>query len=133
MSKTDTFDAFHELIKKGDIIAIRDLVESGMDVNIRNRFEWTPLMVAANEGHGPIVEYLISKGADVAAVNKFGASALAYAALRGECRAIQMLLDAGAPIDVQPHGVSLLEFAGWGDGRFVTDRHFALLRSAGAV
>ncbi|MFL6195534.1 MAG: hypothetical protein ACJ75H_15265 [Thermoanaerobaculia bacterium] len=71
-------------------------------------------------------------GRGVLAINDFGASALAYAALRGECRTIQVLLDAGASLDVRPHGVSLLEFAGRGDGDFKTRRHFELLRAAGA-
>jgi ankyrin repeat protein len=128
----DTFEEFQRLIKKGDLIGVRKLVSSGADINLGNRFGWTPLMLAANEGHTPIVEFLLTAGAAVHQVNDFGASALAYAALRGECRAIQALLDAGAPVNVRPHGVSLLAFAGWGDGRFRTEKHFELLRAAGA-
>lgn len=90
-------------------------------------------MLAASKGHTPIVRFLLSAGADVQATNDFGASALAYAGLRGECRTIQVLLDAGASVDVRPHGVSLLEFSGSGDGRFKTQRHFELLRTAGAT
>ena len=133
MPNSDSLDEFHHLFKKGDMIGVRRLVSSGADVNVRNRFGWTPLMIAANEGHTPIVSYLLSVGADVRAVNDFGASALAYAALRGECRVIQALLDAGAPLDVRPHGVSLLAFAGWGDGRDKTQRHFEMLQEAGAI
>jgi uncharacterized protein len=132
MPTDDIFDQFHRLIKKGDIIAVRDFIASGVDANLRNRFGWTPLMLAANEGHSPIVSLLLSAGADVQAVNDFGASALAYAALGGKCRTIQVLLGAGASLDVRPHGVSLLEFAGWGGGRFETQRHFELLQAAGA-
>ena len=133
MPTEDTFEQFHRLIKKCDVIAVREFIASGVDADLRNRFGWTPLMLAANEGHTPIVSLLLSEGADVQAVNDFGASALAYAALRGEWRTIQALLDAGASLEVRPHGVSLLEFAGWGDGRFETQRHFELLRAAGAT
>lgn len=89
-------------------------------------------MLAASAGHTAIVDYLLSAGASVHAVNKFGASPLAYATLSGECRVIQSLLQAGASIHVKPHGVSLLEFAERGGGRFKTRRHFDLLRDAGA-
>jgi ankyrin repeat protein len=133
MPTDDTFEQFHRLIKKGDLIAVRELIASGVGADLRNRSGWTPLMLAANEGHTPIVSLLLAEGADVQAVNDFGASALAYAALRGECRTIQALLDAGASVDVRPHGVSLLEFARWGDGDFETQRHFELLRAAGAA
>jgi len=131
MSDNDLFNLFRNLIKKGDLVAIRKLVESGADINIRNDHGWTPLMAATVRGRVPIIEYLLSKGADVKPVNNADASALAYAALSGECRAIQILLDAGAPLDVRPHGVSLLEFVDWGKGRFKTQRHFELLRAAG--
>jgi len=133
MTTDDTFEQLHRLIKKGNLIAVRELIASGVDADIRNRFGWTPLMLAASEGHAPMVSLLLSAGADVQATNDFGASALAYAALRGECRTIQVLLDAGASLDVRPHGVSLLEFAGSGDGCFETQRHLELLRTAGAT
>lgn len=132
MPYEDTFNKFHRLISKGDVIAVLEFIASGVDVDIRNLFGWTPLMLAAGEGHAPIVSLLLSAGADVKAVNNFGASALAYAALRGECLTIQVLIDAGAPLDVRPHGISLLEFAGWGDGRKKTQRHFQILQAAGA-
>jgi ankyrin repeat protein len=133
MSTGDTFEHFHQLIKKGDVITVREFIASGVSVDLRNQFGWTPLMLAANEGHTPILTLLLSEGADVNAINDFGVSALAYAALRGKCCAIQALLDAGASLNVRPHGVSLLEFASRGDGRFKTEKHFELLRAAGAT
>ena len=89
-------------------------------------------MLAAVEGHTPIISYLISAGADVNAVNDFGVSPLAYAALEGHCKALDILLAAGANVDVQPHGVSLLEFTNRGGGRVRTQDHFTRLREAGA-
>ena len=89
-------------------------------------------MLAAGEGNTPIVSLLLSAGAEVNAVTYFGVSALACAALEGKCRTIQALLDGGASVEVRPHGVSLLEYASHGGGRHQTQRHFALLRAAGA-
>jgi ankyrin repeat protein len=132
MPSTQILREFHHLFKKGDRIGVRALVLSGADVNARNQFGWTPLMLAAGEGHTAIVSYLLSAGADVHAINDSGVSALACAALSGECRVIQVLLDAGSRLDVRPHGVSLLQFAGSGEGRFKTQRHLEMLRKAGA-
>jgi ankyrin repeat protein len=89
-------------------------------------------MLAAGSGNTSIVDYLLSAGASVGAINNFGASPIAYATLSGECSVIESLLRAGAPIDVKPHGVTLLEFAERGGGRHKTRRHFDLLREAGA-
>lgn len=128
----NTFDEFQSHIKHGDILRVRALVASGVGPDTRNKFGWTPLMLAASEGHTPIISYLISAGADVNAVNDFGVSPLAYAALEGHCKALDILLAAGASVDVQPHGVSLLEFTNRGGGRSRTQDHFTRLREAGA-
>jgi ankyrin repeat protein len=133
MSERDLFKELNRLIKKADLPAIKLLIPASMDPNFRNPGGWSPLMLAAWKGRTSIARYLISVGSDVAAIDSCGCSALAYAALEGECRTIQLLLDAGAPVDVQPHGVSLLKFAAWGGGRMRTQRHFQILRDAGAV
>ena len=132
MTTSDPFDQLSKCIKRGDVIGVRALVASGVPVDSRNRFGWTPLMQAAGSGNTTIVDYLLSAGASVGAINNFGASPLAYATLSGECSVIQSLLSAGAPVDVKPHGVTLLEFAERGGGRHKTRRHFDLLRNAGA-
>jgi ankyrin repeat protein len=129
----NSFDEFQTHIKHGDILRVKALVASGIGPDTRNRFGWTPLMLAALEGHTPIVSFLISAGANINAVNDFGVSPLAYAALEGHCKALDALLAAGASVDVQPHGVSLLEFANRGAGRSRTQDHFTRLREAGAT
>jgi ankyrin repeat protein len=126
-------DRFFRAIKKGDVQGVRKLLVTGADVNVTNRFGWTPLMYAACQGSTPIIRALITAGADVNAVNDFGASPLAYAALEGHCKAIELLVKSGARTDVRPHGVSLVQFAQSGAGCLVTTRHFDILRAAGAV
>lgn len=126
-----SFDKFGSLIKHGDLLGIRAFISSGANVDARNRFGWTPLMLAVSKGHGPIIDFLISAGADVNAANGFGGSPLAYASLEGRLDVIESLLKAGADVNVQPHGVSLLEFAVRGGGRFRTRAHFERLQEAG--
>jgi hypothetical protein len=46
---------------------VKLLVDLGEDVNAADNYGITPLMVAANMGELPIVQYLIDKGADLAA------------------------------------------------------------------
>ena len=44
-----------DLIKTGDIDAVRDYIASGGDVNAKNENDWTPLMFAAAGGNPDIV------------------------------------------------------------------------------
>jgi hypothetical protein len=46
---------------------IKLLVELGEDVNAADNYGITPLMVAANMGEVPIIQYLIDQGADLGA------------------------------------------------------------------
>ena len=133
MSTDEIFDRLSHLIKKGDVVGVRAIVASGVDPDLRRPSGWTPLMIAADAGHTPIVQLLLSAGAEVDAVDRFGVSALALAALEGRCHTIQVLLDAGASVAVRPHGACLLEYAYHGGGRSRTHRHFDLLRAAGAT
>jgi ankyrin repeat protein len=120
------------LIKKGNLIDLRSLIESGADVNVRSRNGATLLMCAAIEGDLPIIEFLLAHGADVSATDKAGVSALACAALEGQWRAVRALLRSGAPVNVRPGGLTLLEFTQQGRGCDKTKRHIELLKQAGA-
>jgi len=126
----DRLEPFRRALKRSDLSAVGKLLDAGFDVNTRGAGRWTPLILAAIEGNVPALSLLLAKGAAVNEVDNWGVSALAYAALEGRVKAIEVLLQAGASIEVRPHGVSLLEFAQWGGGRFRTRRHLKLLKEA---
>jgi len=59
---------FHKDRSLDDRLAIiKILVEMGMDVNWQDNYGISPLMVAANLGNVPIIQYLIDQGADLGA------------------------------------------------------------------
>ena len=54
--------------REGDLERVRQLIQDGQDVNRGNRYGWTPLMLAAANGHNQVmhmVRELIRAGADV--------------------------------------------------------------------
>jgi ankyrin repeat protein len=56
----------HGAAKTGDIRAVRSSLERGTDANEVDRHGRPPLVLAAQRGHGPVVELLLDHGADAA-------------------------------------------------------------------
>ena len=63
---------------------VRVLLRNGADVNSRERDEWTPLHLVAQNGSVQIAEILIQNNATVDAQNKLGKSSLHLAAYFGK-------------------------------------------------
>jgi uncharacterized protein len=82
MASDSLFNKAHRLTKKGDIIAIRSLLDEGLDPNLTNRHGWTFLMLAALHGRTDVADLLVSRGADPTKVNKFGDSPASLAKLK---------------------------------------------------
>ena len=72
------------------------LIERNCDVNQATKDGRTPLIVASEEGHETLVEYLIKGGADCRAVTKAGKTALYNACERGHVNIASMLLEGGS-------------------------------------
>ena len=81
-----------EAIEEGNLEAVKQHFNSGIDVNIkvskegRSSQSWHPLNWAAANGQTEIVEFLLSRGAEVNSKDGVGYIALHYAAGRGSWR-----------------------------------------------
>jgi ankyrin repeat protein len=102
-----TFDEASRLIKHGNIIALRQALDEGLDPNLSNKYLWTMLMVTASTGNTKIGELLIYKGADVNKIQKNGWSAFSLAAMSGHIPFINLLLAHGASTHCQIDGFGL--------------------------
>ena len=107
--------------RNGNITEVRNLLDRGADVNIKNKqgyyYEYTALMAAAGNGQTEIVKLLIDKGADVNAIWpgwSNGVTALMAAAGKGHTKIVKFLIDAGADVNVKnPDGFNALSFASY--------------------
>ena len=68
--------SIHDAAEKGNIEAVKQHIAAGTDVNVKNKYERTPLIQAAYRGHKEIAELLIEKGADVNAKDHNGETPL---------------------------------------------------------
>ena len=96
----------HEAIQEssklpvGEIIAMVDLLlKQGVDVDVRNENEATPLHVAARYDNLVLVVHLVAKGADLEAENKHKATPLHNASREGSREVVSYLIHAGSDID----------------------------------
>ena len=101
---------------RGNVDAMRLLIEKKADVSAKNAAGGTALMAAASTGRPDAVRLLLAKGADPNARTKRNESALADAATAGNEEVVRLLLDAGAAVNVQDiRGYSPLGYAAGSD------------------
>ncbi|TVU27272.1 hypothetical protein EJB05_29872, partial [Eragrostis curvula] len=110
----------HVASTKGRLDICRFLIEDtegpGLDVNSRSATNGhTPVLVAASEGHLPVLRYLLTRGGDPAMPGVGGLTPLHVAALNGHCDAVKLLLSKGAPVDPLANNITPLHFALAGD------------------
>jgi len=83
--------------RKGDLPAVKALLEKGAPLEAKSRYGQTPLFFAARNGHQEVVTFLLSKGASPNVNDTFyKVSLLAATADKGNVGIVKALIDAGA-------------------------------------
>jgi ankyrin repeat protein len=94
-----------QAVKAGDVQAVRVLITSGADVNVRSGDGSTPLLWAVHHATPEIARALTAAGAAVDAANDFGITPLLQASRTGNAAIVDLLLQAGAdPALTHPEG-----------------------------
>ena len=79
-AQSEKADALSDAARKGDAAAVKKLLDEGVDVNTKFRYERTALSFAADRGHVDVVKVLLDHRADVTIKDTFyGATALTWA------------------------------------------------------
>ncbi|XP_066561255.1 ankyrin repeat, SAM and basic leucine zipper domain-containing protein 1 [Amia ocellicauda] len=60
----DQISSYKRAIQSGDVQLVEQLLDSGMDVDSRLGFEWTPLMCAAHVANYELAQILLDRGAN---------------------------------------------------------------------
>lgn len=112
--------ALHHAVKTGDADRVRQLLDAGADVNVREpsrgRLQWTPLHWAAFRGDKGIAALLISRGAELDAEDPYYSTPLYLAAEQGHPEIVRQLIAEGAEVNVKSSrlGYTPLHRAAWG-------------------
>jgi len=82
-----------EGIERGDVAQLGRLLNSGADVNARDRYGQTGLMIAAGRGKADVLRLLIDRGAALDQTAKFGLSAVMLAVINGHVEIVRPARD----------------------------------------
>ncbi|XP_002738132.1 ankyrin repeat and EF-hand domain-containing protein 1-like, partial [Saccoglossus kowalevskii] len=87
--------------KMGDVESLKRAFWEGRNVDTRDKYFKTPLMVACHYGNFEMVQFLVENGADVNAKDNFKWTALHHACHAGQMDIVEMLVERGAEIEVK--------------------------------
>ena len=96
--------AWEDAIKYGNVQIVLDLLGRGIDVDARDRYGQTGLMLAAHAGHREVVKTLIAHRANLNITAKFGLSALMLALVAGHAEVASLLAKARADLSLRGSG-----------------------------
>jgi ankyrin repeat protein len=92
--------SIQDAAEKGNIEVVKQHLAAGTDVNGKgDKFEASPLHLAAWEGHTEIAALLIANGADVHMQNRFGSTPLHFAAEQNNKEIVALLIANGAKVN----------------------------------
>jgi hypothetical protein len=88
-------NSFLKAVQAGDLDLVRQVLSRGGGrglLECRDRYGWSPVMIAAGEGRKAVVEFLLLQGADVGSVrDRRGLAALDIARQRGQTEMVELL------------------------------------------
>jgi hypothetical protein len=91
----------HLAALQGNVAAIRQHIEAGSDLNEKDAYGSTPLIIAATFGKTEVARALIEAGADLNITNNDGGTALHAAAFLCRPEIVKALLENGADKDLR--------------------------------
>ena len=94
-------DLFFRAVERKNFEEVQRLIDSGIDIDIRNDYEDTALIFAASSGRLEAVKFLLDRGANVNARNDWDHTPLLLAANNGHTDIVSILLASGADVTAQ--------------------------------
>lgn len=96
-----TRQGFLKSIEDEHMEAIRIFLSSGIDLEVKDERNWTPLMIAAANGKSTLTKLLIHSGARLTARDVNGFTPLHWAAFKGMANIVELLLSKEVDVNSQ--------------------------------
>nr|XP_056701367.1 2-5A-dependent ribonuclease [Euleptes europaea] len=89
----------YNAVQDGSIEQVQQLLEEGLDINVKVKFGWTPLLSAVQGGKVELVRFLLDQGADPCAKKDNGATSFIIAGITGNVMLLELFLSKGSEIN----------------------------------
>ena len=86
---------------EGKLDTIKQLLETGTEVDMQDGDGVSALMLACQNGHKEAAKLLLERGAQVDLRDNYGWSSLMWASNEGQTEVVKLLLERGAQVDLQ--------------------------------
>ena len=103
--------ALHSASYEGHLQVVRYLLRLGVDINVRNFANCTPLLLASWKGHHDVVQCLLDHGADSDLRDELQNSPLIFAAYHGHVDVARLLLEHNADVNAKNKNQTALNYA----------------------
>ena len=91
--------ALHQAIFDSDIERVKSYLSDGVDINSRNRENWTPLHTAINQKNMEIIQLLLDQNANVNLVNDHSETPMHFAVRSGQKETVELLIAKRADVN----------------------------------
>ncbi|CAA6804830.1 MAG: Unknown protein [uncultured Sulfurovum sp.] len=95
------FETLEKIVYDNNFEALKTEIENGMDVNLQNKYGWTPLHMAIRRDRRDMVAYLLEQGADIDRVDGVGWTPLMEAVMDDMPEFCAFLLEKGADVTIK--------------------------------
>jgi len=93
VSKGKQFNALHFAAARGKLEVLMQLIKHGSDINAQDDDDYTPLMLAAKEGHDEACRLLLLAGADTSISTSQGETAITLAKQAASSKTEKVIMD----------------------------------------
>ena len=101
MNNNETMKQVEELVYNNDLEGFKKLIDPLDDVNIQDKYGWTPLHLAIRRGREEMVRYLVEeKNADINIQDNSGWTPLMEAIMDDFPSIVKYLVDKGADLSI---------------------------------
>ena len=96
----EQFEKLEKIVYDNDLEAFKKEFENGTDLNLQNRYGWTPLHIAIRRDRRDMVAYLLDKGADINKTDGVGWTPLMEAVMDDKPEICAFLIEKGADVTI---------------------------------
>jgi len=94
------FEKLEKIVYDNDLTALKTEIEGGCDINLQNKYGWTPLHIAIRRDRKEMVAYLLEQGADINKLDGVGWTPLMEAVMDDMTDLVGFLVEKGADVSI---------------------------------